>query len=855
MESNFKLPEHHIWLNVSLLKKIQLEGFKSRQSIWSALIAFEQDGILVSTPELNKLYKRHWRPLVNPKNYQVIQLGKEKLWWRFTKSNNIRLCSAIDEPHIAMTHQQAKHKTLTNINPWHYWVRSPEQASLRRALITEQKHALCLNAPRGSGMTLALTSAICDWLDAQVGECIFVTRSPRKAKAMLQALSKEHQRVHLISPQELIAILLNREPHVENQEHQNTQLSFLEEGSILADALSNEEWIQWSQWAAKQKDELGPWLDWIGALRRLILKRVVVLGSPSTNPSTVRERLKDLPDNWLTGLANLGQQLWESEHLECLRALEEVNDIDWPWPKAKALIIDDCLSLPWTLIYKTLKFADDYLGVSGRKWSLMLASSGEGGQSVTGVRQDEIETLVSGVLGRHIIPLSLHYSERLPQNKILGIRELSQEHIKSIPHQNSLQLSSSLHLSQKLKTEASYPLWHVDQDNFDHDQNLKRLLETCLATPGAFVLDLSPRPQLSLYDRLVEKDFITTRMLQRIIKTHDLEDREVQWLIAYRGHHSHTKQALIPEVLNRLEETDFQGLYYLLTRSPTPLIWLGDFQLKVRLESHSFDEVLEYISSHSPWLGQGLFKRLNQAEVLFEQGDINQSLEHLEQCQEAIKQVLSAKQITEYEQILVSIYHRLVTSSIQQENWSRLNHVVHSLCRLNSAQVQPSIDDFSIAFDQSPAPESLGLITKEQIDSKTYTMVLSSLSDLISQGEDKFRSQDLNGIEKLIEQFVAIMNSSIASLCYEQIKSTCWLWSKRILALPVPQANLQKALIELLVMTSPSSIEYQILKPAYQQTPSPLVLTQIALQILDLDEANSEADQQKRLWSHHHLQR
>ena len=852
MEFDYTMTEHHIWLKTSLLKKIQLEGFKSRQSIWSALINFEQDGILVSTPNINQRYKGAWRPLVSPKNYQMIGIGTESLWWRFTEPKNIELTASPQVPTSTINSSYTEQNSFITINPWEYWVRSPEQASLRRALITEQKHALCLTAPRGSGMTSALSSAICDWLEAQSGECIFITRSPRKARSILQALSSEHERVHLLSPHGLLKIILGQNI---TQTTQNNHLSFLEEGSILADALSVEEWSQWSQWALKQKEELGPWLDWIAALRRLIIKRVVVLGSPSTNPSSVRERLTDLPDNWLAGLANLGQQLWESEHLECLRALEEVNDVNWPWPTAKALVIDDCLSMPWPLIYKTLKFADEYLGVSGRKWSLMLASSGEGGQSVTGVRLDEIETLVSGVLGRHIIPLNLHFSERLPQDKILGIRSLMQERIKSTPQQNAFQLSSSLHLSQRSKIDASSPLWLVSEDHLDDDLNLQKLFETCVATPGAFVLDLSPRPSVSLQSRLNKSNFVTEQMLNKIITTHQLADREVQWLIAYRGHHSQAKQALIPEVLNHLEETDFQGLYYLLTRSPTPLIWIGDFELNIRVKKQSLEEALLHISRHSPWYGQEFFHRLKKAKTQYIQGEVGESLKNLEQCLEAAKQILSSEQVLEIEQTLINIYRQRLSLAFQKEEWSKIDKIIISLIKLHKVSSGSKTKRSPITISKPNEEPSNHLISKELLDSQSYAVIQHSMSELISSGEESFRSQNLSHIEKLIGRFEKIMSLGIASVVHEQIKGTCLLWSERILALPVPQATLQKALIELLIKTSPSSLEYQLLKPAYQQSPTPLVLSQIAMQILDLDEAVSEIDQQRRIWTYKHLRR
>ncbi len=854
MKPNSPILTNQIWLKASLLKQIQLEGFKSRQSIWSALIAYEQDGILVTLPELAQ-YKGAWRPLVSPKDYQQISLGKMFLWWRLIEKKSIQLCVARVEPSVSFSqkslneHAQIDSKSLIQVNPLKYWVRSPEQASLRRALITEQEHALCLTAPRGSGMTMALTSAICDWLDAQVGECIFVTRSPRKAKVMLQALSSNAHRVHLLKPQELSSVLLNQKIS-QDESSQHSHLSLLEEGSILADALSNKEWTQWSSWAQEQKSELGPWLDWIGALRRLILKRVVVLGSPSTNPSSVRERLKDLPENWLMGLANLGQQLWESEHLEYLRGLEEVSTVTWPWPKARALVIDDCLSLPWSLIYKTLKFADEHLGVSGRKWSLMLASSGEGGQSVTGVRLDEIETLVSGVLGRHIMPLSLNYSERLPKQKILGVRDLVQEQLKTKTQQIALQLPSSLHVSQVQKTNIQHPLWHIKHPDFNDSQQLKKLFEACVATPGAFILDLSPRPQASLYEKMKGKNYISEQMLQCIISPHDLEDREVQWLIAYRGSHSQTKQALIPEILNHLEETDFYGLYYLLTRSPTPLIWLGDFNLNIKTEEYTLDQVLTHISVHSPWQGLKLFQTYEQALKLYEQKNLDQSLQYLEGIAEAAKQVFDVKQLKKYNEILSNIYHQKLSISAQQADWMTVDQYLNALSCLRSTQeVTESIDQ------SNQKNEGFTYLSVEVVPSKSAEILMNSLSTLVTEGETGFRSQDLKQVEQVIQQFAQIMRLSIASLCHQQIKETCWLWSERILSLPVPQASLQYALIELLEWSSPNSIEYQCLKPAYEHKPSALALTQIADQVINLDSPSSEKEQQRRVWTYKHLQR
>jgi hypothetical protein len=836
-----------LWIPFVLSKQIQREGFRVRQRIWSSLISLSRDEILVASPLSQAKIGNRWFGLVNPKDGKYEVMAGGQLWWRCLNRSDLPEAeekTPQETKHIELalsphppSSNSVEWSTLEQVNPLEYWVRSPEQAMIRRALLTQKGQALCVSAPRGSGVTYALTGAICDWLDAEQGECIFVTRSPSKVTALMASLSDQSHRVHLLTPSQLTQRLLKSNKHDQLQSDL-LGLESLEEGSILADAMSEEEWSKWTKWAYDHKDILGPWLDWVGALRRLILKRVVVLGAPSANASMLKERLSELPKNWRDGLANLGQTLWESSLLNTLRELEEVTEVNWPWPQARALVIDDCLSLPWQLIYKTLKFSDEHLGVSGRKWTLMLASCGEGGQSAAGVRLDEVETLINGVLGRHIHHLRLNFSERLPPHKTLGLRRLVEswraERNTTLP---MLQLASNVHINQHILPEIKAPLWHIVMGSDQEIETLIALLKTCVATPGAYVLDLSPRPHPDVLSLLQDVSHISDEMRRCVVLSNHLDRYEIQWLFVYRGGVYEERQPLIPEILQAFQNIDFQGLYYLLTRTPTPLVWLGDLPLDVKVEQLELEDALHRVSNTSPWGGVLLFENLERARALLASGINEEALPLWAALREPIKRTLNVAISNEVDEVLEHLYCTQLSVAVETLSWPDIEgHIDHLL---------------NLSFPNEP----IDVLTVDHLPDQAILAISTGVSEQIQRGEEALCQKDINTLITTISELSRYTNLCTAPLYYDRIKERCRHWSESVLLLPIPQAKIQLVLIKLLAEASPQSSEYRLLQSAYIQPPSPLSLTHIALDILSLTEPLDSDVHQRREWTMRHLHR
>ena len=858
-----------------LLAKIQRAPFKSRQRVWGCLISLCRHGVYTDCGKSVRLDEswlfEGWTALVCLVDFDPLKLGGDLLWWRIDSIDDgrrvVRLSqnpSEINEGKQATTPDPFAQK-LVELNPLEYWVRSPEQASLRRAILTQQEKAILLSAPRGSGATLGLASAVADWLSANRGECIFVTRSASKVRAMIEALSHQVHRVHIMTPSDLCEALLSHQGlQVETNDNgrgpsMRQGLSETTQGGLLADALSTAEWDRWTSWSELHQDRLGPWVDWLGALRRLILKRIVILGAPAQHASSLRERLDDLPNNWRDGLLQLGQSVWESSLLETLRGLEQLPSVDWPWPNARALVVDDCLSLPWQLIYKTLTFADEHLGASGRRWTLMLSSGGEGGISSSGVSLNEIETLVSGVLGWQLHRLRLSHSQRLPRERTLSVRRLIEPWISSGERRGgAFNLPSNLLSSSAQESQSpllNEPLWHVSQ--FGEERVVfKSCLQACLMTPGAYILDLSPRPLSPLYvdseltQELAEELFrhesldpiaLQARLNAKIVHATELENLEVQWLIIYRGQSLSTRQELIPEVIRSLEMTDIQGLLYLLNRCPTPLIWLGDLPIEITTEEVNLEACLEIMSIYSPGGGVETFERLRllrgESALSLDREQLESSLKDWRSLSVHLSRAFGDIGRREAQASVLPIYHSLMTSQLSDRDWVGLQATLQIWLSQTEALISNHKDELT------PLP-------------KPFSSELQALiAGLFARGEATFENEKLEPLFDVILQLQELTRLPIAPHYYSQLRDRCWRWSERALSLPIPQAQVQSALLALLSEASPHCLEYRALSEAYQAAPKPLALTQIAYMILSESSPRNPHEIARHQWTLRHLNR
>ncbi len=870
--SNSMITLHYeLYLSPQTFEEIQREPFKVRQRVWSCIISLCVDGVSVAPsdemgspqPELSTSESIEWLCLANPSNFKAIMIRHQRVWWRaFNHSSevsSIELCLAHDCP----SSPPSTLHDLRVVNPLQYWVRNPEQASLRRAILTQQAKALCVSAPRGSGTTLAMASAVADWLEARPGECIFITRSERKVSSMIAALSDQSHRVHILSPATLTQILINSNDLTAEQMSSAHHLPELEEGGLLADSMSEREWDRWSTWGKNHRDQLGPWVESIGSLRRFILNRILVLGSPSQNVSLLSERLSDLPQNWRDGLVNLGQTLWESPLLETLRALEQLTAVHWPWPQARTLVIDDCLSLPWQLIYKTLKFADDHLGASGRRWTLMLASGGEGGLSSSGVTLDELETLVSGVLGWQIHRLKLSYSERLPYHKVLGLRRITEQWVtkRELPN-GSISLPSALGLYRGALTavaaegQSPEPLWHIPSWGESDAELLKRCLQLCLSTPGAYILDLTARPQPtltvdrscaeSIFGTLLGDTEITSEMLdtlqEKILCSPDLESLEIQWLLVYRGHSQSEQGSLIPEVLETIELIDFQSLLYLLSRSPTPLVWLGDLPVEISCDQITLSEGMERISQRSPWGGLALFERIERARAAHREGEIGESINLWRRSMCALIHLFGEEGHRFTSSELSSLYMKLISAQIIGRAWADLQAPLEQLLHI----CQP----LSSAQDLGDFGQGRGSIINEL--KEIFSRVVSELSQ---EAESALQDRQIEVLVTTVHHLRELITLPTAHWYYGEVRESCWAWSERALSLPIPQAQVQGPILALLSGASPSSKEYQLLSYAYQHPPQPQRLMLLAEELFKFEPTEDSLAQARRAWTMKHLNR
>jgi hypothetical protein len=196
----------------SLMNALGREPFKTQQRILSSLSTLSEESVAVRANTRGH-QEGEWRQLAHPSDRNIDRIAGSVLWWRqapLSSLDTVHLASDLDDPEDwSIEVRSTPHMTrspservdaLVDFNPLKHWVRSPEQAMVRRAILTQREPALLIKASYSSGASTALATAICDWLEHHVGDCVMVTPSVRQVRSLIQSLTSESKRVQLISP-------------------------------------------------------------------------------------------------------------------------------------------------------------------------------------------------------------------------------------------------------------------------------------------------------------------------------------------------------------------------------------------------------------------------------------------------------------------------------------------------------------------------------------------------------------------------------------------------------------------------------------------------------------------------------
>ena len=862
-------------LEQKLLNALEREPFRTQQRVLRALSALSEDHIAVHPHDSSSPDHEGWRLLAHPADQEIEKVAGSVLWWRQTSSVHLNEAEEVDvtgsssssklpllevssTPHVK-TPPQVSSEDLVPFNPLQRWVRSPEQAMIRRAFLTQREPALLIKAAYGSGASTALAMAICDWLECHAGECVMVTSAVRQTHALIKALTPEADRVKLINPDQLIDLLLGysveeRHAPVDPHRDQHTECHnayparvLLYGGRRLARP-SLDEWSAWEQWARDHASLLGTWSTSLYELRRLILQHVFCSGDPRRQENLLsKPALNDLPPDRKERLSAISESVWLSTLGRAHRQLYQNPPQSWPWPEARALIIDDCLELSWPVLYSTLRFADEHLGASGRRWTLALSGIARDDMSTSGLGWSDLETLVKGGLGRDVHPIRLTYSERLPAMKSRGLRVLS----KSLKYDHLVgstlrQLPSGvIALSNDQHHTYTEPLWVVEGQlsaQLEELETLELVMKTCLATPGAYLLDLPTTPQAALRLRIQhlkeQGHFSLPHDADRLlIDLSDLDELEAQWLIVYQPQlkflPSASEPALTPD---RLEE-----LWYLLTRTPTPLLWIGTPPMWTQPPNREIAEALTHISQQSPWGGLSLFTDLERARALSQAHETEDALALWFKLKSSLSAVLGLSGALQAEEEIYRLHLEHLKEALHKELWGELEERVTRLRTLKplSASQKPVTYAHHTSADQEISYE-LSVTLKEQIQA----------------GEEAISNRDLLRFHEVLSATLSLARA--LTLCQEDCGGyipTIWSWSERILDAPIPQADVQSSILSLLAILDPQAQEYTALLDGYRSSPSPHTLSESAHRYLELSPPTTPRGEQRGSWGLKHLTR
>jgi len=683
---------------------------------------------------------------------------------------------------------------LTVYEPVAELIRSPEQATLRRLLLTDSTEVSFVDAPWGCGLSWGLSLAIADYLREREGELLFISAQASTLRTLITEQYPEGaERLHVYSLDELLT-----QPAL-------ASLS-LREFSALCHQVS-----------ASLPPH--PWLEALPLLKLLWERRA---GREAS--------LQGLAPDWRESALELFKRLDEASPSGAARPERGEG---FSWAGLSCVVIDDATLSPYERLRALLYQAQQALGERRRGWRLILAGREWGAPHGLSVTWRALETLCEEELGREVRRYELTQSERLTRERLTLIKSLSALDPRPwVQRPRRQELPALSHKPLTHNALASLTLCPIEGPLSDHES--RGLLESLEGTPNAALIDLSR--ELSLCELSAAEGGSSRSVYagDALFTEGSLSLGEASPYVIYAPNGlisaPHERERL-PEQLRQLSDLlESQALRVLLSRAGGRVYLLGQLGPPCLELLASGPGVLKLndpsalraeLDALSPWGGAWVSQTRREARAALSARDWARALELWRGLSLAAGELFDDAGRQELKRALSSLYRRALTESIEAGAWRQAATLLEEL----PGELSEPLDD----------DQSLSLKVR--------------VKTLIAEAQEAHEKAAPQLFERSLAQLSGLASLEPAHALYEQLRAQLWAWSAAHLLKAVPQAPLQSLILRHLCEQEPARHSYQALLRAYELQPQAVTLCALAHELLTFPEGA------ELLWSMRHLRR
>jgi hypothetical protein len=772
-------------------------------------------------------------------------------WWWLVKGRDVCLRAAQSPSELPPWRDaDPRAEGARPLKPLTRIIRSPEQAQVRRALLAREGAALHIDAPSGAGCTWGLALAAADLLSERAGEVLFVSRHPHLVSRLVrEATPQVSPRLRALTPRDLLRALLD--------EGDGQAPPPAAEPPPLNHAARFRAWLQ------KQRALGGPWRSHPDLLYHIITARL--WGRALSDPREAdvwTGDLAGLPDEWRNAALAVEERARATPLYEDFARLSRLKrGAPWPWRRVEALMIDDCLDVPWVTLSAILSVAHAQMSERGERWTLVLAGRARETLGGGATSWEDLRVFCRGVLGRWPERLHLSRSERLTQERLNDLSALSRAY-EDLPIElrpERLITPTGTHRPPSPPNHPQSPLLSAPLrplKSAETRAQLRALLSALAGTPGGYLLDLTGgelAARLGAEAPLSEHERARLITLEALIGDSSLplgdsggaRGVEPQTLAVWpRGAEvsaadtgasdtgaSDTGALTLPEPLARLQEMITLNLWRALLSSTTgPVIWLGEppRALSETLKDTSLtpitpEALCERLDQSSPWGGRWARRRVERAGALADADALAASLAVLREVEPVAALALGGEGGARLAGELKRLEGSAFSAALAARDWG-VAAEIHATSGVTLTEAQG---------------EGLrGLI-----------------SEVIARGDEAMVRGDQDALTLALEPLRDLERLTPALPLYAPLGARLRAWSQSHLTRPVPQAPTQRLLLGVLARFSPESADYSALREAYElTTPTAPQLCERAETLLRAQLTRAH-DEERARWSSLHLER
>ena len=754
---------------------------------------------------------------------QTTKEGEEGWWWRTWRG--------LVWVHLGAPPQHDEEpvwETLTPFEPLTRLIRSPEQAQLRRLLLTQRGELTFIDAPLGSGLSWGLAMAIADHLNAHESGALLISARPHALTPIIEALAPESgERLHTLTPHTLQHTLQAQltsqrplTPVINSPQHLLSALQGYAERSQITSLMN-----RWSH---------APWL----------LTHLLSVWNTQEGEA-LRSELKKQEPTWCDDLQNLSQlfspnkslnnsQKNQQSYTELISPLKEVLQTLNALPMSvSCVVIDDALELPPQLLKTLLATLHQELNERHRGWVITLAGREAPRLGVAQQRWRDLKRLCVEELGQPVREHPLTQRERLGEQRASLLNHLiNLDGRPWVEHPHRAITPPWSHRPLELNQRALVSCLPLRSALASLD--IERLMKALLGTPGALLIDLSAKGELEreapelwrglgaracAYEALAELPFEPALCVVYA----------PQGLVCDPAHLS----ALPPAVARYAELLSLHTLRWLLSRSSGAVHLIGALseqtliQLKARSEVHVLSQLSELealINAESPWGGGWVFEQREKARALMSAHSWAEALERWRALLPVATLVFDESALKEAQEALTSLHLSALGESLKARAWTHAS----ALYAVGSGVGALTLSE--------PLHKAL---------TEGFREALMSVRGAGSQGQHEAliaALKSLEGLEGLppAEAYVQELARALRALSLSHLKR------------PVPQAPFQSALLRHLARLEPETSAYLTLLNAYQTRPAAPQLCELAAHVLS---ARPLEPSRELAWVRRHLLR